>query len=120
MQARPGETAEPSALAADVAHETAPVESGKRLPAPAVTAWRHFMLIRKLLIALALALVIGAIPSAAVAAPAVPGGETTTYTFPVSEYCAFPIEITLVGNEVSRTGHGRVFYTGALSGTVTN
>jgi hypothetical protein len=81
------------------------------------------MFIRKFLIcSVALALAIAAVPSFAAAAPAVPGGDTTTYDFPAGEYCAFPIEITLVSNETYRddTAPGPVFFTGAAEGTVTN
>jgi hypothetical protein len=79
------------------------------------------MLIHKLLLGAALTLATLAIPSVAAAAPAVPGGETSTYSFPAGEYCAFPVQITLVSNEIAHdSGQGRVVYTGALSGTVTN
>src|SRR5947199_9631494 len=107
MQARPGETPEPLSASPPMCHTRRrplnPVSACRRLPSP---SWRHSMLIRKLLIVPALAVVIAAIPCAAVAAPAVPGGATTTYTFLAGEYCAFPLAITLVGNELSPTGHG--------------
>jgi len=69
------------------------------------------------------ALMIGAalIAEVANAAPAVPNGETTVLTFPAGEYCAFPIELTLVSREKTHdSGHGDVVYTGALTSTAKN
>jgi hypothetical protein len=61
-----------------------------------------------------------AAPSAAPAAPAVPGAEPVVLTFPAGEFCAFPIEVTLLdGTRLHKDG-SRLFSTGPLSVTVTN
>jgi hypothetical protein len=61
-----------------------------------------------------------AAPSAARAAPAVPGAEPVAVTFPAGEFCAFPIEVTLLDGTRLHNDGSRLFSTGPLSVTVTN
>ena len=69
---------------------------------------------------LAAALVVVAIPSSAISAPAVPGAEPAVFDAPAGEFCAFPIELSLLDGTKLHSGAGVVFSTGPLSVTVTN
>ena len=77
---------------------------------------------KRLLAALVAAASVAAIaaPSAAPAAPAVPGAEPVVLTFPVGEFCAYPIEVAFLDGTRLHDDGSRLFSTGPLSVTVTN
>jgi hypothetical protein len=65
-------------------------------------------------------LVILAVPTAALAAPKVPGAEPDVLDFPAGELCSFPVELTILNGTLPRPGQGMVIVTGPLTVTVTN
>jgi hypothetical protein len=66
-------------------------------------------------------LVILAVPTAALAAPKVPGSEPVVLDpFPAGELCSFAVELTILNGTLPRPGQGMVIVTGPLTVTVTN
>jgi len=61
-----------------------------------------------------------ALPSSAIGAPAVPGVDPIVFDAPAGEFCAFPIELSLLDGTKLQSGAGVVVSTGPLSVTVTN
>ena len=66
-------------------------------------------------------LVILAVPTAALAAPKVPGAEPVVLTFTGEDrVCSFPVQLTILDGTRLRPGQGMVIVTGPLTVTVTN
>jgi hypothetical protein len=67
-------------------------------------------------------LVILAVPTAALAAPKVPGAEPDVRDFPAGELCSFPVRLTILDGQRLHEdqGQGTVIFTGPLTVTVTN
>ena len=66
-------------------------------------------------------LVILAVPTAALAAPKVPGAEPLVLTFTdENRVCSFPVQLTILDGTLRRPGQGMVIVTGPLTVTVTN
>jgi hypothetical protein len=71
--------------------------------------------------ALAVALLaILAVPTAALAAPAIPGAEPIVLDFPAGEFCSFPVQLTILDGQRLHEGQGTVLLTGPFTATVTN
>jgi hypothetical protein len=65
-------------------------------------------------------LVILAVPTAALAAPKVPGAEPAVLDFPAGELCSFPVRFTILDGQRLHEDQGTVILTGPLTVTVTN
>ena len=66
-------------------------------------------------------LVILAVPTAALAAPKVPGAEPLELIFrDENRVCSFPVQLTILDGTLPRPGQGMVIVTGPLTVTVTN
>lgn len=59
-------------------------------------------------------------PSAATAAPAVPGAEPVVFSVPAGEYCAFPLQFSFLDGSKLHKDTNALFSTGPLSVTITN
>jgi hypothetical protein len=66
-------------------------------------------------------LVILAVPTAALAAPKVPGAEPVVLDpFPAGEVCSFDVRLTILNGQREHQGQGTVIFTGPFTVTVTN
>jgi hypothetical protein len=65
-------------------------------------------------------LVILAVPTAALAAPKVPGAEPVVLDFQAGELCSFPVQFTILDGQRLHEDQGTVILTGPLTVTVTN
>jgi hypothetical protein len=65
-------------------------------------------------------LVILAVPTAALAAPKVPGAEPVELEFPAGELCSFPVQFTILDGQRLHQDQGTVILTGPFTVTVTN
>jgi hypothetical protein len=62
-----------------------------------------------------------AVPTAALAAPKVPGAEPLELIFrDENRVCSFPVQLTILDGTLPRPGQGMVIVTGPLTVTVTN
>jgi hypothetical protein len=63
-------------------------------------------------------LVILAVPTAALAAPKVPGAEPVVLPdFPAGELCSFPVRLTILDGQRMHQGQGTVILTGPFTVT---
>jgi hypothetical protein len=65
-------------------------------------------------------LVILAVPTAALAAPKVPGAEPAVLDFPAGELCSFRVQFTILDGQRLHEDQGTVILTGPLTVTVKN
>jgi hypothetical protein len=65
-------------------------------------------------------LVVLAVPTAALAAPKLPGVEPSVLEFPAGEFCSFPVRLTILDGQRLHEGQGTVTLTGPFVVTVTN
>jgi hypothetical protein len=65
-------------------------------------------------------LVILAVPTAALAAPKVPGAEPVVLDFSAGELCSFPVQFTILDGQRLHEDQGTVILTGPFTVTVTN
>jgi hypothetical protein len=73
------------------------------------------------LAALAVALLVTlVVPSAALAAPTIPGVEPIVLDFPAGEFCSFPVQLTILDGQRLHEDQGTVLLTGPFTVTVTN